>query len=424
MKAAVSRRSAGARTRSESVITAVLLAGACVVPLIVSESGYDVFRVPKTAVLEAEAILLAALLAITAIYRGAEPFRELWRTQRPAVAIALGAVMWTAIASAASTNRPLSASSLLWVASCATIFIATLLVARSPSPLLLLFPLGPAVINAALAILQRANWYNPLTFDAKLSLHNRTTALIGNPNDVASYLLFPAIVAIVMMTLSSAGTRIAWGAVAAILVGGVVASESVTGVIALAAACAALTALVARRPARTLGIIAAAALVVVIVYTPLRVRAVEIARLARSGHVADLTSGRLPAYLVAARIFADHPITGAGPGCFGFSYFPYKLALNNDYPEFFKFAENFGEAHNDHLQTLAVSGIFGYALFVAAVVVLAMQARRGEGFGKRAGLPLAIGFSVATLAQFPLELASSMSVILHFAALAMERAES
>jgi O-antigen ligase len=99
------------------------------------------------------------------------------------------------------------------------------------------------------------------------------------------------------------------------------------------------------------------------------------------------------------------------------------MRLDHEHPEFELTAENFGEAHNDHLQTLAVSGIPGYLIFAGALITLgALSFRRTDEdlrsrFAHALALPLAGGFAVVTLAQFPLELASTASIAIHFAAL-------
>jgi O-antigen ligase len=86
---------------------------------------------------------------------------------------------------------------------------------------------------------------------------------------------------------------------------------------------------------------------------------------------------------------------------------------------------NFGEAHNDHLQVLAGTGLVGYGFMLAAIALLASRSfiRRADDdderarFARLASLPLAIGFSVSALAQFPLELAAALTAYLFYSAL-------
>jgi len=416
------------RSPAEVALTAVLAFAAIGVPLLVSQTGRDVFRIPKESLFEAAAFFSAALLGIIALYGGAESFRRLWRERRAAMFVTIAAVVWTAIATAASTNRELSALSLLWVTSCAVVFIATLVASERHARVLALVPIAPAIVNAIIAILQRSNIWNPLQFEANISLHFRTAGLIGTPNELGVYLLVPAIIAGAMTATNVGRTRTAWMAALVVLLAGIVASESLSAIVAIAAAGTTLLLLSVRRVKRTFAIIALVALVVGVAYAPFRARAAQMVRDARAGRYTEVTSYRLPAQLVAARMFAAHPLTGVGPGCFGFWYMPYKAQLNLDYPEFFALSENFGEAHNDHLQTLAVSGLPGYAIFIAALVILGRESLRQRREGRRSltaagALPLVVGIAVVAIAQFPLSLAAVMVVTLNYAALMIQGAE-
>ena len=417
------------RFSAEVALTAVLAFAAIGVPLLVSQTGRDVFRIPKESLFEAAAFFGAALLGIVALYRGGEPFRRLWRERRAALLVTIAAVVWTAIATAASTNRELSALSLLWVTSCAIVFLATLVASERYERVLALVPIAPAIVNAIIAMLQRSGTWNPLQFDANISLHFRTAGLIGTPNELGVYLLVPAIIAAAMATTNGGRVRGAWLAALIVLLAGIVASESLSALVAIAAAGTTLLLLSVKRAKRAFAILAVAALVVGVAYSPFRARAAQMLRDARAGRYVEVTSYRLPAQLVAARMFATHPLTGVGPGCFGFWYMPYKAQMNLDYPEFFALSENFGEAHNDHLQTLAVSGLPGYAIFIAAMFILGRESLRQRRAGNRSlaasgALPLVVGFAVVAIAQFPLSLAAVMGVTLNYAALMISGADS
>ena len=166
------------------------------------------------------------------------------------------------------------------------------------------------------------------------------------------------------------------------------------------------------------------AIALVFVIAPLRHRALSIAQEVRRGSLMTATSYRVPAYTVAWTLFTRHPILGTGPGTYGWWYLPEKMRLNLTHPDYEVSTENYGEAHNDHLQTLAVSGIPGYVVFAAALVSLAALSFRPAGqddprsrFAHALALPLAGGFAVVTLAQFPLEVACASSLVIHYAAL-------
>ena len=403
------------RSRTEAALIAVLLISATFVPLVVSQTGWDVFRVPKESLFEAAAIF--------ALYHGVAQFRRLWREQRTAIAVTFAAVAWTAIASAASTNRALSTHSFFWVCSCAVMFLATLFVAeRPPHRALFIVPIVPALVNAIVALLQRSGTSDVLTFDSRIDLHFRTAGLIGTPNELGVYLLVPTVVAAALAITSRGRSRQLWIGATALLIAGIVASEALSAIAALAAAGATLLMLSVRRAKRALAIMAAIAIIVAVAYAPLRTRVMRMASDVKDGRYLAATSYRIPAQLAAIRMFADHPLTGVGPGCYGFWYMPYKVQLNREHIEFLPFGENFGEAHNDHLQTLAVSGLPGYALFIVALFFLGRRSLGRDDdqprtFASVAALPLVVAFAVVALAQFPLSLAAPMSVALHYAAL-------
>src|SRR5204863_8064108 len=140
------------------------------------------------------------------------------------------------------------------------------------------------------------------------------------------------------------------------------------------------------------------------------------------GQIMDASSARLPAFIACWRMFRDHPLIGVGPGCFAWWYMPYKQQLNYENPDMFRVPENFGQAHSDHLQILATTGLPGYLIFVAALALLAWRGVRVTGerwpsrFAHIAAPALAASAAVLTIAQFPLELAAPTCVALHLIA--------
>jgi O-antigen ligase len=301
-------------------------------------------------------------------------------------------------------------------------FLATLLVAERPPRALFIVPIVPALVNAIVALLQRSGTSDVLTFDSRIDLHFRTAGLIGTPNELGVYLLVPTVVAAALAITSRGRARQLWIGATALLIAGIIASEALSAIAAIAAAGATLLMLSVRRAKRALAIMAAIAIIVAVAYAPLRTRAIRTLSDVKDGRYLAATSYRIPAQLAAMRMFADHPLTGVGPGCYGFWYMPYKVQLNREHIEFLPFGENFGEAHNDHLQTLAVAGLPGYALFIVALVLLGRRSLRRDHdeprtFASVAALPLVVAFGVVALAQFPLSLAAPMSVALHYAAL-------
>ena len=410
----------------------IVAAGAIAVPLFVARTNVDAFRLPKELLYEAIAAIAGAFLTILLLYR--QEVRAQLRAHALPLAVAGAALLWTAITTLTSTNREISALSLVWVAAVAVMFVATLAVARRGRGLALLgVVFFSAAVNAGLAILQRSALYNPLYFPEHInSIRIQTTGLIGNPNDLGTYLLFPALAALAVAATSRNRARMAAFAVlSALLAAGLLASETLTAVAAYVAGVTCVVALRMRRFIVPFAAVALCAVLVFSVFGPLRRRVATVADHARAGRYVEVSSLRLPAFAVALEMFKARPLLGVGPGCFAWWYLPYKLELSARHVTFYATPDNFGEAHNDHLQTLAVSGVPGYLIFLAAVAALARQSfpRRGseiagpneanqerEAFSRLAALPFAVAFAVVTLAQFPLELASSTSVMTHLAA--------
>ncbi len=399
----------------------VVAAGSSLVGVAFSRNRLDSFRLPKIALYEAEAIVCLALLLMLLLWRRREVVNEL-RAHRLPLSIAAAAVIWTAVSSLLSTNRTLSIPAMIWVASCAMVFVATLLVARlGHGTILAHLPLLAAAINAVFALTQRSGWFSPTAFEDKTPEQFRISALIGNPNDLGVYMFLCGLCA-VALAVAYRGRKQWLNALSVLLIAALLATQTVSALIAFGMAALVMTVLLTRR-VKVAAVVVAGALLVIVIIPPLRNRAMYIGNLVREGSFTRATSFRLPAYLVAWKLFLDHPVAGAGPGTYGWWYLPYKMQLNATHPTFRDAVENFGEAHNDHLQTLAVSGIPGYLIFLGAVVSLAVLSFRNvdreirSRFAHALALPLAAGFAVVTLAQFPLELASTASVAIHYAAL-------
>src|SRR5437763_196956 len=148
--------------RSERVIVFLLAAGLLVIPLLYS-SGLDVFNLPKELAFRAEAILLLAAGAFWATAK-----RRTW-SMRPAKSalILLAVVMaWATVTTVASTNRALSADTLITIAAAAAIFVATMLAAQTGSVVLIDFLMIGACASAALVILQELKIWRPFVHEA------------------------------------------------------------------------------------------------------------------------------------------------------------------------------------------------------------------------------------------------------------------
>ncbi|HEV2718896.1 MAG TPA: O-antigen ligase family protein, partial [Thermoanaerobaculia bacterium] len=406
---------------AELAAVAVLAAGALAIPTIIT-SGDEAFRFPKELAFRAEAILLlvAAVFWVTARWRT-------WRIARGAeLAVAAAVLAWTLVTVAFSTNRQLSVDSLITVVAATVIFVVTCVAAQGLSLLAVDVLMIGAVVNAALVILQETNLWTPLKVTIKG--HYGSVGLLGNANDVGTFLVAPALAALVMAVTAAGWRRWIYAVMALLLGGGIAASGTRTALVALVAA---LLVFALTHSWRAAAAVVAAMMLLAI---PLLSRKTMIGQNAREVLVAAKTrnyerllSERLVPFLAAIDMTRDHPLLGVGPGCFKYHFMPYRVALRTHYPEAWTkgFPQHFAEVHNDHLQVASESGLPGYAIFLAAIAIAAGTRRRAAAatpeatFARALRWPLAVAFFVVCLAQFPLELAAPRLMFLSLGALCL-----
>ena len=399
-------------------------AAAIAVPFVVA-AGRDGFRIGKEIVFVAAGAIVAGLMLAAALAI-APPFRAMWRERRTEVVLAAAVVIWTAIATFFSIQQTLSLVTLSWVVAAAALFLAVLGGGLESGLAMANVAILPAAVNALVAMSQRLGWWQPVHLDPDLPARIRTAGFVGNPNDLSGYLLLPLIASVSIAIVTRDRWRWFYGAIAIILAGGIAASETITAMAALLAGLFAMALLVSRRKALGLGVALLASVAVAsYLQLPLVDRLFSVFGQASAGDLLAATSSRTQAWLIAWRMFLDHPVAGVGPGCYGLMYLAYKMSVAKSHPEFLASPENYGEAHNDHLQTLAVSGVPGYLLLVAALLFLGSVSFRqtAEGtrgrFAKLFALPAAVSLAVVMAGQFPLELGAPLIVILYLCALTL-----
>ncbi|MGK2855605.1 MAG: O-antigen ligase family protein [Thermoanaerobaculia bacterium] len=417
----------------EGVTLAILKWGVFLSLVVISPAGRETFRIPKDLLLRAEGVLLLAVAAV-GLAAGALSLRRVpWKS--PAVVLSALAVGWATATALASTNQPLSAFSLLAIIPATVIFLATFLVARGRGLELLTPLMWAGALNCILYLSQLLGIFNPIQFTAAFRGHNAATGFLGNANDVGSALL-PIAIAAVAKAFADSEHKLRNWLVAGLLTLTVFVSVSIAAIGALVVALVAMTLLLDWR--KTVVVLLALAIVGTIAaasYKPFRFRVDDIVKATREGSFDRLLSGRLASFSSAINMLRDHPLTGTGPGTFGWNYMPYKIEVTDANPEPFRRTAaasfNFDEVHNDHLEILAETGVPGYAVFLAALAWLALgSVRRRSGddaaehgptetWARLASLPLASGLAVLALAQYPLQLASATSVTLFVAALAV-----
>jgi O-antigen ligase len=401
----------------------IVLAGVILIPLSFSAAGNDSFRLPKEIIFRLETILVVCICVILVVTKQVNAPKT-WKD--PGLIVPAGVVLWSFVSMLVATNRLVSLPSFLWILGWAVIFVVTASLARSRKLPAIYAALAPSVVNAFLLLLQETDVWNPF-FPGKSLEHVYHSALIGNANDVGTFLVAPTVASFALIFVSRT-RRLLHVAVTALLIIAAVANHTLTALIALVVGLVA-TVFVISKKWSALALIVAAILAVGLVafFTPLRARYDRALRFAAGGYYDTILSGRTLPYLTSFYMFLDRPVTGVGPGCFKWEFFPYATRIR---PRFSKMisgsAANFGEVHNDHLQILAETGLPGYALFVVALVGISSTSFRRsrdssspsersgeEEFSRVASFPIAIAFAVLAIGQFPLELTASLSVTMY-----------
>jgi O-antigen ligase len=392
-------------------------------PLTFDQQMKDTFREPKEIVFRAGAILLWVVLMFAWSAIG---FRSNWKSLgNPVYLLSAAVLAWTALTAVTSQNRILSIHTGFTTACSVCFFLASrFAVMKRRTPIDVEIMLVAPVINAIVAILQEFKIWQPFRFVDYMAGHASTTAFLGNPNDVAVFLLLPAVVSIVGAVAFHGAHRLVFMAAGIVLLFGIVICGTKTVFIALAVAIVAMLLTLSRRAALVL------ILALLIATLPLlsastkpgrQVRALIEA--AKAGQYDVLLSERMPAYLTAYDMFRDHPIAGVGPGVYKYLYMPYRVLLPGRYPPSWTKGSplNFREAHNDHLQILAETGVVGYLLFIACLVVLIIRRSAHNDdpsrFARNLRIPAVFAAGTVALAQFPLQLAAPRMVLLYLAAI-------
>lgn len=414
------------RIAQVTALAAVSLAQIAVMP----QAG-DGFRLPKTLVFHVAGLLVCGLIAI-GLLLGRNDYDLIRKSAADRLLAAI--VVWTLISLAFSQHRMLSAFALVSVLSAAALFLALRQLARrvSPGPLVAAI-IVPAVVNSLLVMAQRFAGWNPLVPEEIRGRRESVSALIGNPNDVGTVLV-PALVVACCWGFACGRPRLrvaTWMAAATILAG-ILLTETRTAIAAAFVALAAVVVLQWRmRGAFVVGVVGVIALVAVARDLPLVRR---FSARVDSATIASVSSGRMIPFAAAVRMIRDSPLTGIGPGCFKLLYEDYADDLYVDMRQYVIAGPrlNFGEAHNDHLQVAAETGLPGYALFLAALYLTARESwrwrepRKDERshFVHLCALPSAMALAMLAMFQFPLELAASLVAFVFCAAISLSRSDA
>jgi O-antigen ligase len=399
------------------------------VPLVYTSTAKEAFRFPKELLLRAGGIALCAVVISQLMIEGR---RSLAHWPRQLLYLVAAVASWSITSTVFSTNRDLSAQSLLTVGA-AMIFFVAAYNGASHRPLSVLYvAFAPALINAVIAIAQRTGVWNPVPLDSRVTGRMATIALLGNPNDVGMFLLAPSLAAVVL-AVTSRKHFVPATALALTLAAGLILSETLGAIIPYFVGVFLI--FVRMQPRRTIviAILMLLAAITFLTVSPQRwSRTQNKFSAAATGDIDPLLSGRLPAFIAAWRMFRAHPAFGLGLGCFRFHYFDEKIAVEKEHPWLLnRNPANFGEAHNEHLQILAEGGLPAYAIFVAAFVLLARAsfttpAENGGlagAFARRLAFPLSAAVFILALSSFPFRLAGPTVSILFLGAITLAWSE-
>jgi len=374
-------------------------------PLVISWYGKDPFRLPKQLVLIALAIVCAAITTIGLVLREIDWPSDL----RLPLGIAATALAWATASAITSTSPAQSIEALIWGASVTALFLVAAFALRGIRVTVLATVLFiPGLINACLLLLQAFEIWNPWVFEEGMGRRLMWNGLLGNPNDVGAYL---AVVTLFAIALSATTKSWLYLVIAGVTGAALLATETLTAILALSAALIAMAILWKPRFGVIVGIVAPPLIVAALLLLPTtRVRISNNAHSVRAGTWGALMSGRLPAFAAALEMFRDHPLLGVGPGCFKFNYVSYYATIEHNHPHLLPDSPTgviFAQTHNDHLQLLAETGFPVYFLVVAGIGFLSVRTfRRGQGIARLLAIPLAILIMVTMLAGFPLQLAA------------------
>jgi O-antigen ligase len=414
------------------IAATILGAGIVLIPILYASNATDTFRLPKELAFRAEAILLL-LMGLFAVTAPRASWRDALNTvSRREWSLLTAIAIWSVVTTITSTNRPLSEASLITVAAAMTIYVATRMVAPRLGLLALFVVLTGALINAVVVTLQDLRIWNPFVFPPDVTGHLQTVGLLGNSNDVGTFLAGPTLVAVIATVAVRGWRRVLFGSSAVLLFAGIAMSGSRAAMIAFVAGTIVAALL---RPWRQALAIAALLLVCgTIALRPSTAIGAHFRQLipaARNRDYPVLFSERLVPFLSAIEMVRGNPVTGVGPGCFKYQFMMTRLSLDQRYPPQWTrgWPMNFGETHNDHLQVTAETGFPGYALFAAAIVMLAIPSRRPRAdehaitekqtVGRAVRSPLAATFFVIAIAQFPMQIAAPRLMFLTLGATAI-----
>ena len=384
----------------ESLVLVAAAVLVLAVPLVWNTNALDPFRGPKSA------LALGAWAALAALFVAGNWRSSAWRD--PWWAPWGGVVAGGALSAVASGHAARVLASVLPLLLAALGWGSLRQLSEARRGRVARLVLWAAFLEAV-AVLAFVNppW-QPTSF-ADLTVEGGRYAFIGtlgNPADVAVFLLLPAVLA-AERALTQRRSRLVYASLALLLAGILVATRTLTAIAALAAGLIVLAWFTVERrhlvPVLASGV---ALLGVVTVATPIRSRVVQAVRDMRVAGGIWIGSGRAAGWAAAGSMLAARPLTGVGFDQFEANSFRFQsLTALAARAQVLGLRTGFGETHDDILQYAAETGLTGVVL-AAAGLAYAWRRRAPAGTTIAGAAPLAGAALVIAVTQFPLHLAA------------------
>jgi O-antigen ligase len=391
---------------------AAVLAGTA---LVVDTGAAAAFDAPKRLIaLVGVAIAAAAAFGFS---HGADPdLARPWsdgpRERRAALWLAAAAFAMALIAALASPRRGPSLDALRALAVFALLLPlgASRVVEKGGSWLAGVF-LAATAVNATVSILESRGRFQPFLLETFGGRQN-TGAYAGNVGYLAITLALAGVLALgLVLKAPGRRTRIASGLAVGLFGAALVVNLNLTAMSsALAGAAILLVVLYRRRAVLPMATALLAVGIAFVAYAPLRDRAREIARSARTGNWDAIVSFRGGPWAAALEMTRERPLTGFGPGTFAAEYVPHRLAAEiRTHRRFVAplLTSSYAEAHCDYLQVFSDAGVPAGLLVLGAIGCLLAAVGRTAWRTRRAEAAILLAVlaagAAAALTWFPLQ---------------------
>lgn len=274
--------------------------------------------------------------------------------------------------------------------------------------------LAGALVNALLVVLAAARLYNPIVVYGS-SARSALGALVGNAGFLGLGLALALLALLPRLVEGERPRRLGAGAAALLLMAGIIATQSLSAMVALGVGLFAFGAIRLSGKSRRFAVLAVAIVALsVFAYRPVRQRLRLVALAARRGDWNLALTDRGAAWLAASELIRAHPALGIGPGAFQAEFLPARLRAEGRLHRRLIVPgvsiESFSKVHNDYLEGAVAIGVPGALLLALALgIETAALLRRGRRSGAAAadGVTLAAG-AAAAMTWFPFQIPISL----------------